>query len=131
MRVATLTMPGDRSVTEPRRATPAWIEVEQKEPAAAAQLQRPVVGQVAQLLVGHRRVEQIAGVVDAALVVGDRPLVVVRLGLPVVVQHLGELGVVAGRLYLFRGRVRVWDRSRGVGDIRDSVGFLRAHNRAA
>ena len=35
LRVATLTMPGERSVTEPRRATPAWIEVQQEKAGAA------------------------------------------------------------------------------------------------
>ncbi len=82
-------------------------QVEQEEPAATAELQRPVVRQLAKLVGGHDRIEEVAGVVDAALVVGDRPLVVVALGLPVVVQHLGELGVVAGGLYLLRGGVRV------------------------
>ena len=82
-------------------------QVEQEKSASAAQFQRPVVRQIAQFLGGHGRVEQVAGVVDAALVVADRPLVVVALGLPVVVQHLRELGVVAGRFNLFRGRVRI------------------------
>ena len=93
-------------------------QVEQEEPAAAAQLQRPVVRQLALLGERHRRVEQVAGVVDTALVVGDRPLVVVALGFPVVVQHLGQLGVVAGRLDLFGGGVRIGHRSRPGGDIR-------------
>ncbi|COY10324.1 Uncharacterised protein [Mycobacterium tuberculosis] len=32
LRVATLTMPGERSVTDPRRATPAWIKLSRKNP---------------------------------------------------------------------------------------------------
>src|SRR5262249_37674750 len=52
--------------------------------------------QLVLLLVRHRGIEQIAGVIHASFVVADRPLLVVALGFPVVVQHLGELGVVAG-----------------------------------
>ena len=89
-------------------------QVEQEEPAAAAQLQRPVVGQLALLLGGDDGVEAAARVVDAALVVGDRPLLVVGLGLPVVVQHLRELGVVAGGLHLAPPWRAGWGR---VGDI--------------
>ena len=86
---------------------PGLDQVEQEEPGAAAQLERPVVGQLALHLLGHDRVEAAASVVDAALVVGDRPLVVVALGLPVVVEHLGELGVVAGGFDLLGRGVRV------------------------
>ncbi len=74
-------------------------QVEQEEPGSAAELERPVVRHLSLDLVGDDRVEAAAGVVDAALVVGDRPLLVVALGFPVVVEHLGELGVVARGLY--------------------------------
>ena len=86
---------------------PGLDQVQQEEPGAAAQLEGPVVGQLALHLVGHDGVEAAPGVVDAALVVGDRPLVVVALGFPVVVEHLGQLAVVAGGLDLLGGGVRV------------------------
>lgn len=82
-------------------------QVEQEEAAAAAQLQGTVVGQLTQFLGRHGGVEQIAGVVHAAFVVGDRPLVVVGLGLPVVIQDLGQLAVLERGLDLFRGGVRI------------------------
>ena len=101
-------------------------QVEQEEPAAAAQFQGAVVGQLALLVGGNDGVEAAARVVDAALVVGDRPLLVVGLGLPVVVQHLGELGVVAGGLHFLGRGMRVG--SRLAGDIRvQAFGFLKAH----
>src|SRR5262249_22633730 len=62
-------------------------------------------------------VEAAARIVDAALVVADRPLVVVALGLPVVVQHLGQFGVVACGFDLFGGGMRVGRRGRPGGDI--------------
>src|SRR5699024_9953492 len=91
---------------------PGLHEVEQEEAGAAAELEGALVGQVG---VGGGGVEAAARVVDAALVVGDRPLVVVALGLPVVVQHLGELGVGVGGLDLFGGGVRVRGRIDGLG----------------
>jgi hypothetical protein len=97
-------MPGDRSVTEPVAATPLCIRFSRKKP------------------------------VDAALVVGDGPLVVVRLGFPVVVEHLGELGIRAcGRDLLGTGvrpRCRIEGRvgRRGVG--RDRVVTNGHENRA-
>jgi hypothetical protein len=71
-------------------------QVEQEKAGAAAQFQGPVIRQLGKYLVGHDRVEPAAGVVHAALVVGDRPFLVVGLGFPVVVEHLGELGVMPG-----------------------------------
>ncbi len=105
---------GDRAAAR----HPGLDQVEQEEAGAAAEFQGPVVGQLAQLVLGHDGVEPATRVVDAALVVGDRPLVVVGLGLPVVVEHLGELGVVPGGLDLLGGRVRY--RSRVAGDIGNS-----------
>ena len=104
-------------------------QVQQEETGAAAQLQRPVIGQVPDVLFGDDGVEAAARVVDAALVVGDRPLVVVGLGFPVVVEHLGELGVVPGRLDLFGRGVRL--RSRVTGDSRTRVPDLYSSCRAA
>ncbi len=91
---------------------PGLDQVEQEEAGAAAQFEGTVVGQLALLVVGDDGVEPAARVVDAALVVGDRPLVVVGLGFPVVVEHLGELGVVAGGLDLLCGGVRLRSRDR-------------------
>ena len=47
------------------------------------------------------------GVVDAALVVGDRPLLVVGAGLPVVVEHVGQLGILPRRLDLLGRGMRI------------------------
>ena len=88
-------------------------QVEQEKACAAAQFQGPVVGQLAQDLVGHDGVEAVPGVVDAALVVGDRPFFVVGLGFPVVVEHLGELAVVPRGFHLFGGGMRVGSRVSG------------------
>src|SRR5262249_44762435 len=88
----------------------ALHEVEQEEPGAAAQFEGAAVRPAA--LTGDQA-EPPGGVVDAALVVGDRPLLVVRAGLPVVIEHVGQLGIVAGGFDLLGGGV--WVRG-GVGD---------------
>ena len=89
---AASTMPGDRSVTCTSSTHPGLLEVEREEARARAELERrhrtaspsrPAIGD-----------EPVTGVVDAPLVEGDRPLLVVRPRLPVVVEHLGQLGVV-------------------------------------
>ncbi len=82
----------------------ALHEVEEEEAGAAAQFECPLVRQ---RLVAGDGVETPACVVDAALVVRDRPLVVVGLRFPVVVQDLGELGVLQRSLDLFGRGVRV------------------------
>ena len=93
---------------------PGLDQVQQEEPGTAAQLQGPVVGQLPLGLFGYGGVEATARIVDAALVVGDRPFVVVGLGLPVVVEHLGELGVVHRGFDLLLRRVRRRSRDAGV-----------------
>ena len=96
---------------------PTLHQVEQEEAGAATQFERALVRE---LLISGGGDEPPLGIVDAAFVVRDRPLVVVRLGFPVVVEHLGELGVLHGRRDLFGGGVRV---RRGV----DPVGPACSH----
>src|SRR3954471_7913833 len=79
-------------------------QVEQEETGAAAELERLGVRPAG---AAGNSGEPVAGVVDAPLVVGDRPLLVVGRGLPVVVEHVGQLHVGPGALYLGSGRVRV------------------------
>ena len=89
---------------------PGLDQIEQKESGAAAQFERPVIREVPDRLVGNDRVEPAAGIVDAALVIGDRPLIVVALRFPVVIEHLGQLGVLERGRHLFGGGVRIGSR---------------------
>ena len=98
-----------QSVTEPRRATPDWIRLRRKKPVPQPS-SRAGHRAAEDLVVRDDRVEPAAGVVDAALVVGDRPLFVVALGLPVVIEHLGQFAVVPGGFHLLRGGM--WLRCR-------------------
>src|SRR5699024_2335931 len=88
------------------------LEVEREEPGAGPELEHPAEGQ--RLPRHPYRVEHAEETVPderrAAVVEGDRPLLVVGLGLPVVVQHLGELVVLPGPL-----DVRHAGRRRAVG----------------
>ncbi len=83
---------------------PALHEVEEEETRAAAEFECALVGQ---RLIAGRGDEPALGVVDAPLVVRDGPLLVVRLGFPVVVEHLGELGVLERGCDLFGSGVRI------------------------
>src|SRR4029079_12571256 len=77
------------------------LQVQREEARPGADLERLPVRPAAR---AGDRGEAVAGVVDAAFVVRDRPLLVVRRRFPVVVQHLGELVVVPSRLDIFGGR---------------------------
>ena len=100
----------------PPRGEPRLHEVEQEEPGAAAELERAAVGPPGVALISDSVPEAVGGVGDAALVVGDGPLVVVARRLPVVVEDVGELAVVPGGGHLLR---------RGVGSGRR----VRAHGK--
>ncbi len=94
---------GDRSAP----CHPRLDQVQQEKPAAATQLEGVFVRQSVDLVIGDDGVEAVPRVVDAALVVGDRPLLVVVLRFPVVVEHLGQLAVVTRGLDLLGGGVRL------------------------
>ncbi len=68
----------------------ALHQVQQEETRPAAQFHGPPVRPA--LVAGHGA-EPADGVVDAALVVRDRPFLVVAASLPVVVEHVGKLRV--------------------------------------
>jgi hypothetical protein len=93
---------GDRALLDHT----ALHEVQQEEAGPTAQLHGVLVRPV---LVTGDGAEPVRRVVDAALVVRDGPLLVVRVGFPVVVQHVRQFQVLAGRLDLGRRGVRVRD----------------------
>ena len=68
-------------------------QVQREEAGAGTDLERPPVRPPVR---PSDRDEPVARIADAPLVERDRPLLVVRRGLPVVIEHLGEFGVVPG-----------------------------------
>ena len=126
LRSATSTMPGLMSVTEPRPATPACIRLSRKKPVPQPISSARRYGQPRSPAIGR---EPVPGVADAALVVRDRPLLVVRAGLPVVVEHVGALGVGARRLHLRAGGARVRSSAGPAGASAGRPGLLAPRSR--
>ena len=102
-------------------------QVQEEESGATTEFERALVRE---RLIARDGVETTTCVVDAALVVRDGPLVVVGFGFPVVVEHLGELGVLTSGLDLFGRGVRprrgVDYRGVGSGGRRDGCVVIRA-----
>src|SRR6202034_1501283 len=80
---------------------------QQEKTPAATQLEGVIVGQPMDLVIRNDAVEAVPRVVDAALVIGDRPLLVVVLRFPIVIEHLSQLAVMPGGLDLLGSGVRL------------------------